>query len=1426
MTGDGWSLASTDARGTTVDVGSLPPGTLRAVLAHEGVHAGQLARGRAGEPPASRVALEAEARAGADAVLAGRPFSPGLAAGPRDVLTAGPDDVCAPEGVGPSQSVAPGMSTPLDTVEATCLPDEPVAGPTSRSDRHEPDAGPAEPTDPRLRVARLATRLRRAVDSKRRFLAAVNTSGPDVEEGIADLDAAIGGAVADLRAEGVRGTTARIVDRAVTGEDLAETVAQLIVSPSSGPYRQGDDLRFVVDLSYVPPDQPVRVRWRGDMAGGDAPFDFPDPGGARDTELVVDSRFWFRSVPWVLDEGLVLAVTADVQIGTTRLVGPDLTARLPITPYSLQDVGLVHIGLRGGEMTGPAAARALVGSELTFMLSSGPPGGQFMVQWSWMDLDRQQGYPGTLITRWQEEGAEVRHTFTEPGGYAVAARIAPFVGTRWSAFPVDPGHAPPTAAVRVQVGTLQEWGSQALERLRTEEQPRPTVAELAARLDAEARENQALAAHATEDDEAHYRDVAEQRRAMATTLTERIGAPASAVEPFPARDEDFGDAVHATAVPASLVIAHSDATPGGGIQPLTLYLTMRRTADGFSATLIDATTKDMTPYPGQGAGSRAAAEAAFARYRARNPYPIGGLAVYRYELPDGTILRGRFTTTTRRKEAEKFVEDVLTIGGYVVGVLLLLAPEATVTKALGLGLLGLGVGYGAYRIGRNVELGVGLLDSRTVLEAVGILASVAGVGGSVMRSAGGPGRTLVYRAGSWMVLSSVAADAGTIVYIGVESYDMLLASLDDPNLGEKGRSELLGRLAGQFLAQSTMFVVGNRDMFSGGLRRSDFVRTRRPGLHDLPAVEPRTGRPLVELDPGSRLDIQAELIRRGATPDELMHLTDVSLVSALRSVQQGAARGPGVFARTDADLPLADQHRVVVDVRTSHRATGVTLDRTSQPLALVMTVDGTPVEVRVRFEAPAPGGVHGERSGPGRVRVDVAPATGRWTVAVDVDPRLSVDDAGLVVREELDEAGEIVRRLNARVRGSRPLTGAALTRAIAGEQRANLARPAVIGGEATAHDVSAFRSLGRMWQRFTTSGTAESADRLDRMLVEMGFNPRRRDPDVERALVSTLGAAEAEPLLRHVWGERVQRQGHPEDAPVFARPAIHVPAAATHDPAVLAEVRLYTEALAEFRASGAAARAAAGRPARPGPAEVTMTRIEQLAAAAYRAPALTVDALVREGMPRGVAEGYVRGTGGANPYTHLHDVLLSTFEARRTAGLAGTVVGRRIAVPPGFGETDVQPPAALRALAAGGPPEGITLDELMRRMDASGAPRTIQQIGTAQGAAWVQWTFADTDGSTSRVRLDIPGMEAQTGAQRGYEFQSARGLHVGVTYTPPSSSERITLSSTAVQVPVNAAAAHIRIVPGAGSAVVSWFDALGLGRPGVRLSDVIDWRNL
>ena len=281
---------------------------------------------------------------------------------------------------------------------------------------------------------------------------------------------------------------------------------------------------------------------------------------------------------------------------------------------------------------------------------------------------------------------------------------------------------------------------------------------------------------------------------MASTLQERIGVPVSTVQPFPATDADFGAGVYATAVPASLVIANRRGHAGRR-DPATHALPHHAPHRHRVLSRADRRNDEgHVALPGDGWWVAGGRRCRLPALEGAEPVSCRGARGVPVRAAGSDDPARPSTTTTREKEIDKFVEDILTIGGYVVAVLLLFAPEAAVTKPLALAMLGLGVGYGVHRISRNVELGVGVFDSRNVLEAVGILGSAVGIGGSALRTAGlRASRPLMYRAGNWMVISTVATDVGTLTYVGVESYDMLRASMSDPNLSDADRIALLAR---------------------------------------------------------------------------------------------------------------------------------------------------------------------------------------------------------------------------------------------------------------------------------------------------------------------------------------------------------------------------------------------------------------------------------------------------------------------------------------------------------------------------------------------------------------------------------------------------------------------------------------------------------
>jgi hypothetical protein len=83
------------------------------------------------------------------------------------------------------------------------------------------------------------------------------------------------------------------------------------------------------------------------------------------------------------------------------------------------------------------------------------------------------------------------------------------------------------------------------------------------------------------------------------------------------------------------------------------------------------------------------------------------------------------------------------------------------------------------------------------------------------------------------------------------------------------------------------------------------------------------------------------------------------------------------------------------------RTMRVPLDDAGSPYAYV--------DMEIRIQTAAAGGVHGQETG--HARSDIVVENGRWRVVVDLDPRLSREDAYVGLRHEANEVCGIVRRL-------------------------------------------------------------------------------------------------------------------------------------------------------------------------------------------------------------------------------------------------------------------------------------------------------------------------------------------------------------------------------------------------------------------------------
>jgi hypothetical protein len=327
-------------------------------------------------------------------------------------------------------------------------------------------------------------------------------------------------------------------------------------------------------------------------------------------------------------------------------------------------------------------------------------------------------------------------------------------------------------------------------------------------------------------------------------------------------------------IPTVLVIPQSNA-----VQPVSMYLTVWHQGSQWQARLNDVTGKDIYPFSGSGATPQAAAENAFDEWIDDNPYPMHGRIHYRFNAT-GWSKPTDFTTNSNWKIFKAWVDGVLAIGAIIVAGILFLVPEPTgLTKALGYAVLAATVARSTVAIYENIQLGIDAFDERNVLEAVSIVSTFVGIGGTVLRQAGLRATSAVtYRVGNWMVLTSVASDVGTLVYLSSEALDSVRAIQADPTLDDAQKAQATFALVTRLITSAGMLILSNKDLFKGGLRRSDFLPT------DPRLTTARAGTGVVKLETGERLDIQAELRRAGDKPGALRDLSNRDLVDRYQTL--------------------------------------------------------------------------------------------------------------------------------------------------------------------------------------------------------------------------------------------------------------------------------------------------------------------------------------------------------------------------------------------------------------------------------------------------------------------------------------------------------------------------------------------------------------
>ncbi len=647
--------------------------------------------------------------------------------------------------------------------------------------------------------------------------------GTEPPEALPSIDAGIAVEVARLRELGITVDADRIHAAVTAAEpvDLLQVRGRVERLPD-GPAFLGQRMQLHAALDYLPAGRTAQYEWRW-RTGGSREFQFlAAPGRSRATDLELGEPFW-------------------------NLIDDDIRRS-----HEIEVLARVYLGEEETAVATLSSGSVALSDEVpgTISLSADPPS---LVQGGRTTVRPAEWVPprSTYSIDWDVDGEAAARdvpvldrTFDRAGERQVTARL---YQVRRS-FGIQDRRLVQEVRTTLRVEDPVAAGERVLDAATPDRLP--ALGTVATSIEESIADMERRAALGGEQAE-YWRDRIEAQRNRLARLREQ--APGSgAMRTLPGDPAALDPAgVYSAAVPAAIVLPS-----GGGAQPLAVHLTLRHADGVWHARLIDSTSADVVHFDGQAATAPAAQVAALRAWGADHPYPRGGTVTYRgVAFAPG----GSFETTTAWNTAKAWVDGILTVGGVVVAGLLLLTPEPTTgTKWLGAIILAASVGRSAVAIYENVTMGIPPTDSRNVLEGLSIVTALVGAGGSALRQIGVSAvRPTVYRAGNYLVMTSLAGDVGTLAFATEAAYAQVRAAQNDPTLDEGQRAMAVLRVISSVMLNGAMFFVSNRDLMKQGLRRSDFFRT------DPAAVVRGTPPGEVRLETGARLDVAAELKAAG-----------------------------------------------------------------------------------------------------------------------------------------------------------------------------------------------------------------------------------------------------------------------------------------------------------------------------------------------------------------------------------------------------------------------------------------------------------------------------------------------------------------------------------------------------------------------------------
>jgi len=710
-------------------------------------------------------------------------------------------------------------------------------------------ADPAKPMD-EARYKDIQKRLSDLVAAKK---AVVEGTGKD---DMTKIDGEIDRLIAELRVDfGVRMDKGKILDAAAAQREMRNVNGRLVVNPT-GEHFVGERIGFKLEVDFIPPGEQLQLDWRWTYPGLGRELKFFSNGpGFQDRttaqEIELDTPFWGLSYNEIKKAGGFEA-RAYLYIGDSKTPVPTSTGFIAMPERPIPEL----------KVSG-APERVVKDSYLDLGIAPWTP------DWDHHELD------------WFVDGDQVatdqlglRRQFSKLGKHTVRAdvyRIERKFGGGDKTFLKN-------ASTTFDVLTDEQYGTKFLDDMESSPfRTKPVgLAGVVSSGDTSLTEIQ----HRIDQggsQQPYWKDRLKAQQDRLDKIKE-LAPDYATMKPLPADPTKLAPGSYNAPVTAALVMSDH----GGGAQPLNMQLTIHGSDGAWHARLLDTTSKKVMKYDGDGTTPLAAYTAAFDTWHSNNEYPTGGHVVHRFQ-PPGWTGGQLFNTTTAWKKAKEWVDGLIQVGALVMGLLLLADPDPTISKLLGGILMAAVVARSSVAIYERIRDGGDVLSTENILDGVAIVTSVMGVSGGVLRGVGlnvikNP---TVYRIGNWMIMTAVAADAGTFIYASASAVASLRAIQGDPTLDDGQKAAEMMRIMASLFISGAMLIVSNKELLRNGLKPNDFIKSEiKPGMN-------------TELDVGARLDAEYELKKGGQWTKDTPKLTNEELldkVFANRSRQEIEAK--------------------------------------------------------------------------------------------------------------------------------------------------------------------------------------------------------------------------------------------------------------------------------------------------------------------------------------------------------------------------------------------------------------------------------------------------------------------------------------------------------------------------------------------------------